>query len=528
MKRYSTIFNKFLFALIGLLIATSCEELLKEEPYNQLGTEFFYQNESDALAALTGAYAQLKDGNGYYRQIWLSNLHAASDQGASSWQHGAFRTGTVANTDANLPAVWAQIYVAIRDANNVIANVPGISNMDEDLKNRILGEARFLRGLHYLNLVRAFGEVPLRTTPIDPENNEGLPLSDIVSVYDVIIEDLEFAAANCWGREEVRNGYINDLGRVTDAAAHGLLAKAYLHIASAKRTALEGIDGNRRYLSFPEDPAYYYGKVVQHTDSVIQSSGFLLSGSLEEYKTIFDASNGNNPEMLFDIQGSSLTEQGTALSNLFSPQDAGLSGGGWGGTNRLLPRFISNSLDIYDPRFDLTVIKGYRDNTINYEMNTTKTGYFRSRLTSGESISTLWVVFTGKYIDRNATTEYTSQQNWHVIRLADVHLMRAEALVELNQDPSLADQDFNLLRNRVGMQTFDGSVFTMDQFRTALLRERAAELYMEGHRFFDLTRMGVYNDYCLVTYDLPDGIRGAEDYVWPIPLSEISTNNSVD
>lgn len=230
--------------LFGLVLSFSCSDLLREEPYNQIGTDFFYKNESDALAALTGAYAQLKDGTGYYRQIWLSNLHGASDQGSSSWQHGSFRTGTISNTDPNLPKVWSSIYVAIRDANNVIAKVPAVEMENIELKNRILGEAHFLRGLHYFNLVRAFGEVPLRLQPIKPNETEGLPVSDIVTIYEAIISDFELASENCWGREEIRGKYTNDLGRATSAAAYGMLAKVYLHIASAKRSATEGIAGN--------------------------------------------------------------------------------------------------------------------------------------------------------------------------------------------------------------------------------------------------------------------------------------------
>ena len=131
----------------------------------------------------------------------------------------------------------------IRDANNVIANVPNI-DMDDELKNRIIGEAKFLRALHYFNLVRCFGEVPLRLEPVEPGNDQGLPVSPIIEIYDAIITDLDYASIHCWGRNEVRGNYVNDLGRVTDTAANALLAKVYTRIASCKRTASEGILGN--------------------------------------------------------------------------------------------------------------------------------------------------------------------------------------------------------------------------------------------------------------------------------------------
>ncbi|MDV7392704.1 hypothetical protein RZS08_15155, partial [Arthrospira platensis SPKY1] len=114
------IFTKMKMMSISLLIAmgffVSCESLLEEEPFTQVGTDFFYKDANDALAALTAVYAQLKSGNGYYRQVFLSNLFAASDQGASSWQHGDFRNGTITNTNPNLPNTWIEIYRCIKDA----------------------------------------------------------------------------------------------------------------------------------------------------------------------------------------------------------------------------------------------------------------------------------------------------------------------------------------------------------------------------------------------------------------------------
>jgi hypothetical protein len=527
MKKLNAKSFHVVLSAVLLFVGTSCNNLLEEEPLNQIGSESFYRNESDALAALTGAYAKLKDGTGYYRQLWLSNLFAASDQGTSD-NHGDFHRGTINDADPNLPNTWIDIYVAIRDANYVIANVPTIDNMDEELQLRIVGEARFLRGLHYLNLVRAFGAVPLRLEPIKPGEYEGLPLSSVEAVYNSIIADLEFAAENCWARLENRNGKINHLGRATSASAHALLTKAYLHIASAKRTALAGTVGNAPYLDFPEDPNFYYQKAIDHADAVIASGDHELVTTLESWVDLFDADNGNNREMIFDIQGSNLTEQGTALSNLFCPRNAGLSGGGWGGTNRFLGAYVLNQIDKTDPRYLNSTIQSFEDEIIEYTLNPNLNGYLRKNIETGQTLSTQFIVYTSKYIDESATTEYTSQQNWHVIRLADVYLMRAEALAELNSNPALANADINALRSRVGQTDFDGTGMSMADFRTNMLRERAVELAAEGHRFFDLTRMGVYEQYSAVVRGATTGARGPEDYTWPIPLIETSTNSSID
>uniref|UniRef100_UPI00404ACF98 RagB/SusD family nutrient uptake outer membrane protein n=1 Tax=Gelidibacter sp. TaxID=2018083 RepID=UPI00404ACF98 len=524
-----TTFNFKKLLILGFTILfLSCDSILEEQPLNQIGTDFFYKNETDDLAALTAVYADLKKGNGYYRQLFLSNLFGASDLGTpNAGRHGSFRRGTIESTDPNLPGVWTEIYVGIKDANNVIARVPDIVDIDEQLKKRVLGEAKFLRALNYFNLVRCFGEVPLRTTPVKP-GEPGLPKSPIQDIYEVIISDLQYATENCWGFNETRNGYTNNIGRVTKASAHAMLAKVYIQIASSKRTATEGNLGNARYLGIANSAQSYYQLAKEQCDLVLAESGYQLVSNLTDWINIFDAKNGNNPEMLFDIQGSSIVEQGTALSNLFTPRNAGLSGGGFGGTNAMIPNFINRNIDKNDIRFQNSIIKSYQDETITYVLNANSVGYIRTITSTGAPNGTLSRVFTSKYIDRDATTEYTSQQNWHVIRLADVYLMRAEALAEINQNPILAEQDINILRTRVGMPNFSAFGMNMDAFRTALLRERVAELSVEGHRFFDITRMGVYDEMCRAAYGNVDGARQAEDYTWPIPLIEVSANENID
>ena len=516
----------YLSILLVFFTFNSCN-VLDEDPFTQPSTENFYQNETDALAALTAAYARLKSGMGYYKQQFMPTLFASSDQGLSTYLYNEFKRGIVTSTNQSLNNLWKEIYLGIRDANNVIANVPDIE-MDEELKNRIIGEAKFLRALHYFNLVRCFGEVPLRTTPVEAGDDQGLAVSSIVEIYDSIIDDLSYASLHCWGRNEARGNYSNDLGRATNTAAHALLAKVYTRIASCKRSASEGVIGNEHYLEFPESYQSYYQYAKDECDYAISGQGFNLSSSLEDWMSIFDASNGNNSEMIFDVQGSSLSGQGTAVSNLFTPRNAGLSGSGFGGNNKLKPLFINNRIDKFDNRYQNSIITQYETTTRQFNINPWSTGYIPTNLETGNTLGTLWQVWTAKYIDTEATTEYTSRQNWHVIRLADVYLMRAEANAEIMMDPSAANTDVNILRARAGMQDIDYTSFSIANFREEIMRERAVELYMEGHRFFDLTRFGVYDEYCRFVYGDTDGARQAEDYTWPIPIIEVSTNSEID
>ena len=308
-----------------------------------------------------------------------------------------------------------------------------------------------------------------------------------------------------------------------------MLAKVYLRIASCKRTAQTGADGNNKYLAFTESVSNYYQLAKEQCDLVLNESGFQLAASVEVYNTLFDPNNGNNPEMIFEVQGSSIVGQGTAVSNLFSPQNSGLCGTGFGGSNKLKPLFINNRLQKEDTRFQNTIIKEYQNTSWSFIINDGSTAYNATSLDPDNTNTfILYQTWTSKYIDPEATTEYTSRQNWHVIRLADVHLMRAEAMVEISQDPSQANSDFNILRNRVEMTDFNGGGMSIEDFRVSLLQERAVELYMEGHRFFDLTRMGVLDEYCRLLLGDTDGARQAEDYFWPIPIEEVASNSNIN
>ncbi|NLR91755.1 MULTISPECIES: RagB/SusD family nutrient uptake outer membrane protein [Flammeovirga] len=518
-----------LLVLVGLI--SSCS-LLKEEPKVQITTDDFYKTEADAIAAINGAYASMKQTNAYYRQLYISNMYASSDQGTSSFKHTDYYNGILSSTHSTLTDAWNAIYTSIKDANNVIARVPAIE-MNDALKNRIIGEARFLRGLHYFNLVRSFGEVPLRTTPAEQGEDEiGLPTSTVDVVYRQIISDLKFASENCWGLEETVEGKVNEIGRVTNAAAEGLLAKVYLHMASSTRNALIGNEGLKIYESIGSNYGQYYDSAYVYADKALNRPKYALVTNANDYQFIFHSTNGNNREMLFEIQNAPVSGQGSAITNLFTPQGSGLSAGTWGGTNSIKSGFINKNIDKTDQRYLLSIIQEYTANGRTYVINAGKAGY--DIYEGEERVGVLYQVYTSKYVDREATSDATAQQNWHVLRLADVHLIRAEAAAEKLKDPSMAEYDINILRERVEMdEFFQGSGMSMNDFRTFIMRERGVELMAEGNRWFDLTRMGMLEELVKSAFDpnnqgLIQGVRGPEDYQWPIPETEKAANENIN
>jgi hypothetical protein len=125
-------------------------------------------------------------------------------------------------------------YVGINRANLVIAYVPAITKIADAAKNEILGEAYTLRALHYFNLVRLFGAVPMHLEPVDDPSKTNLGKSSMKDIYDQIIADLTQAAGMM---DQTRR-----LGRVNQVGAWGLLSKVYLTLASGKATGSPGYD----------------------------------------------------------------------------------------------------------------------------------------------------------------------------------------------------------------------------------------------------------------------------------------------
>lgn len=263
-----------------------CNKFLDIKPQSEITGANFYQLASDAESGLIGCYDALQPDSYYgfdietYGDVTSDNAYAGGDNPANI-QMDNF------NTDANNPNIsrdWNQIYQAIGRTNDVIDNV---SKMDAktfqgDRKNEILGEAKFLRGLHYFNLVRIFGTVPLITAQLKdtkPENiNAGN--STIDAIYTQITKDLTDAISNL--------PKDNATGRATKGAAEGLLAKVYLT--------------NKNWLK----AADFCGQtMLLNKYSLVSNYDNLWSGK-------------NTTESLFEVQFTGGTE-GNTMPDLFLP-----------------------------------------------------------------------------------------------------------------------------------------------------------------------------------------------------------------
>jgi starch-binding outer membrane protein, SusD/RagB family len=217
--------NIFLM-LFAVLAISSCKKFLDVQPISESLSTNYYKTSKEAEGALAGAYDGLQP-DSYYGFDMCTIGDAQSDDctaggdNPNNFQIDEFKCNS---NNAIVTRFWRQLYFSIARANDVIDNV---STMDASLfvanrKNEIVAEARFLRALHYFNLVRVYGNIPLILQSVKAVTNDkiNVPQANPNDIYTAIIADLDAAANNL--------GVNMEDGRATKGAAYGLLAKVYL------------------------------------------------------------------------------------------------------------------------------------------------------------------------------------------------------------------------------------------------------------------------------------------------------------
>ena len=190
-----------LLAAGAMFTMAACKKALTEKPYSILTNANFYQNANDAQSALVGVFSQLQPQAYYQRTVYImSDLSGDEMIPLLTQNQERIDMYKVQYTSSNIEINnwYTNSYKLISRANDVIVNVPGIT-MDVPTKNNILGNAMFLRGMAYFDLVRSFGDVPLILKPITSATDPNLYPSRTASsaIYTQIISDLKYAEANC-------------------------------------------------------------------------------------------------------------------------------------------------------------------------------------------------------------------------------------------------------------------------------------------------------------------------------------------
>lgn len=481
--------RKFINTVAVLAVAItlpSCEDYLDLKPISDATSENAYTRAADAEAALVGAYDSFSQeyyiwDNVLFNDVISDNYYAGGDNA----EIFAIEDLNISPTNGRLFNNWSQLYNAISKANIVLEKVPGITDMKLDAGNRrnqILGEASFLRAFHYYQLVKMWGGVPLILKPVastDPSETQ-LERSSETEIYNQIVADLEFAAANLpdtYGGDASINK-----ARATKGAANAMLAKVW-----AQRSDRD------------------YNKVLEYANAVIASPA--AYSLLPDFDDLFDGAHYNNAESIMEVQFVGGPEANFGPQLLLPPS---ISGDTW-------RKFVTPSHDLVNA-FDAEGDVERKNATILFE-NAPWADEFWSESVNGS------VPFAYKWKSANG---WASTNRQYLIRLADIILLKAEALNALNR-PAEARDALNLVRNRAGLANTTAS--SAAELKTAILNERRLELAQEAQRWDDLRRNNVAVDVMnnlvevnVITDQPKDYVMTAQKQLLPIPQSERNRN----
>ncbi|WP_439881784.1 RagB/SusD family nutrient uptake outer membrane protein [Pontibacter sp. MBLB2868] len=417
-----------LTALSALTLFASCDSKLDIDPEQSIGSDVALSTPKGLQTALIGAYERLQGGQLYGTNInLLSELLAASGQelqwsGTFLGYRQVFSKNMVAD-NSEATRTWIRAYDAINVANNVIANVGVVE--DEAERDRILGEALFIRGIVYFDLVRFYAQ-PWSAGNVD--SNLGVPL--VLEPTTSITDEANVSRATVGA---VYAQVIDDLTRAKTLLpeSNGTRADTYAASAFLARVYLSQADPNN-------DADEDYDKAGAEADRVISSGEFSL---IENYENVFNNSS-DNQEYVFAIQQNTQSNAGSSNDGLATFY-ANLNGIGRGDVD-IIPGFVANTYSATDERTEIYYVD--------------EDGILRN----------------GKYTDPFA--------NIPVIRLAEMYLIRAEAAFR-NGNVIQALADINKIRSRADLTPL--LAVTLND----ILLERKRELAFEGNALHEAKRL---------------------------------------
>ena len=485
---------------LGLFVMAGCSDFLNEELKGSYTTENFYKTEQHAQLAITGVYniaAFVSTNNA----LWVFG-DVASDDAIKGGNPGDqsdvefIDQFAYSRNNGMLEKIWVHYYEGITRANYLLYYGNNI-DMDAALRARILGEAKFLRAYFYFNLVNIFGEIPLKLQP--PLNPDLIHIgtSSVADIYAQIEEDLLDA------KSVLPENYTGQAvtGRATKGAAWGLLAKARLFQGNWAGT-LTAIDSLEEIGIYALEPVY---------------------------KNNFIDSTQNNSESVFEIQH--VSGQDPKLGNFLNQYFMTAKDGGYffdAPVEDFVEEFEVTAGNVVDPRLDYTVGRE-GEPWINGELfdpEWSPTGFLQRKHL--QPLSEQAIVGDGGL-------------NYVYLRYADILLMKAEALNELNQVAN-ALGPLNQVRTRAresylydadlpgsGVIPADllPDVVSVNQndVRNAIRHERRVELGFEFHRFLDLMRYG--QTVAEAALSETNFTYSANRY-FLIPQSEVDLNTAID
>lgn len=481
-------------ALITLLFG--CNKFLDVKPQGAENSANFFDTKENGTRAIIGMYdmLQLDEGAGPDGQ-WMGHHHEffmgdiRSDDAEKGSNDGDYGTMWEMLEFTMTPQIgfsndfWIHGFWGISRANYALDNLPNVT-WDAATRDRLIGEASFMRAYFNWYLVRIFGGIPLFTTSVSPSDFGNVKRATLNECYTQIALDLQKAIELLPEKSAIP---VAETGRVSKGAARSLLARIYMYQIGTDIAS-----------------TITWQQVYDQTDAVIKSGEYSL---MANYAKLWETENKNNEESVFEVQfgvGSTDAAPGSIGTNCYNFQGNRKDDSGWGFNNPTPDLVSAYNVDVtHDPRLSCVVYGEKFNNGILYGV---KKKYDRNEQGSD------WLNRKAALPVKPAQAK-ASDRNIKIIRYADVILMHAEAAFHVGKTGE-AQSDVNSIRSRARKSTYcmgyaEGKMdysaapasvnlpditSTGDQLLQDIWKERRLELAMESFRFYDLVRTGRYFD----------------------------------
>lgn len=530
----------FLSLITISLVLSSCDDnFLDRHPTDQLSEVTFWQSEEDAMLALTGVYNEgPRYNDGPYRYTFQKSytyivLDGMTDNGDDKDSRTRpFTNGTLDPSYFAITWFWNSSYRNIAKTNNFLQNI-GSVEMDEDKKNEMIAEVRFIRAYYYFWMSQLWGDVPLVLEVLDIDQANNISRTPKDEVIGFVLSELSEAAESL---PETRP-YEED-GRITKAAALAIKGRLLM---SEKRWS-EAADAYKQ---------------------IIEMDVYMID---PRYKELFEDDGEINNEVIW-----ALKRKAESFGDRIIQESTPFAFGGWHNWNifkNLVDEFemIDGKTIDESPLYDSENPYENRDPRLYALTFIPEYTMFKGRLyvahpdSSGAPDRLPRRTWTGFALGKFSDEDYEGNMidygaDFPVIRYAEILLSYLESKLEagdpLTQD--LLDQTINQVRQREAVNMPPVTETDSEELRKILRRERRVELAFEGLRLFDLFRwrtahielqgpiygMRITNDPANYEggYNINNegyfffrelDFRENVDYIWPIPQAEIDINPNLE
>jgi hypothetical protein len=475
-----------------MVTLSSCEDYLEQENTTSLNQETFFDSD-DAVEAATAPL---------YNYVWYNFnekfYYGMGDGRANNitaqWSDYIYPYTNLNETSLSvgLDAAWGSLYSVVAQSNNTINNIKdyATSSVSESAKTQGIAEARFMRGTAYWYIASLWGCAIIYENTSDLVNNYVVPANPRVDAIEFAIRDLEYAAKYLPKTPAEK-------GRLTQSSAYGMLSRVYLSMAGL--TTDGEYNGSNVATDFNRGTrnTYYLDLAKKAALKVVADSQY---GLMDNYGDLFTIANNNCKEALFQLQWLQGSTDAIgwgcnqAIAAFFGWSTMVSDATNWGGATCCSWNLFTeyDAQDVIRKHYSVASYGEYYP-----EMNVKNGGYTygvtETASTNGANIKK-YVVGTND--DNGVSYKQSSGENTHMLRLAEVYLNLAEAI--LGNDASTSDatalQYFNAVRTRAGMPVKQSIAYE------DLRYERRIELAFEGQYWYDLLRRSYYQQQEVVNY----------------------------